>query len=364
MKLSVAKSSLVALLTRCSTVAKAKSPAPMLSCVRLDAAGTTLTAQATDLYEEVTTRAEAVVTKPGAIAVGCRELLDRTKSMPDGLLTIEVVKDKLVLTAGKRKHTLPSMGADDFPAVADYPGLGFHVPVGTLAGLLDRTKFAMCDSPERANIYGVYLECLDGSMRASATDGNRMSRATAAVEASKALPPMLLSHEAVSALAGLLGANGDAVVSATAERVFIALPDLTFACKLVAAQFPAAHIDFALAVEAPKRVLAPKQLLLDSLASVEKGSGEGALRGLLKLSFEEDSLRVSAEGKGAAEDDIDVVYAGKPFAVGVSYRLLADAIAACHTDEVQLAIGGELDPIFVRPVESDAVVGVVMPSRI
>ncbi len=361
MKVSISKGSLVAVLTRCAAAAKPKSPSPVLSCVRLEASGKSLKAQATDLFQDVSTVAlDVAVTSPGAIAVACRDLLDRVKSLPEGLVSLELKSDKLIVTSGKRKHTVPAMPASDFPEIVAVKADGTSVPVGVLAALIDRTDFAMCDQPNRANIHGLMLAFGDGELRASATDGSRLSTASAPVSVARKGTPMLLPHEAVKALRGLLGGEGDAFVSTDGTRVFVVLESLTFTSKLVAQTFPS--LDAFFAIKQQRKFIAPKAMLLDSLSSVEKASADGAKKGLLKLTLGADSLRVTAEGKGAAVDDVDIVYDGPEMTFWAYYRLLADAISACPSDEVEVGTGGELDPIFIRPVDDASVVGLVMPS--
>lgn len=363
MKFTATKSNLVKLLTRCATIARPKSPSPVLACVLLEATSDRLQGSATDTYQEISTSVPIDGTKPGQVAVSAKDLLDRVKSLPDGPVTFDTPKDKLIVTAGKRKHTLPILSVDHFPKISPPPNAGITMPKEELATLFQKTKFAIAhDDIGKPALRGVLLEFEDGRIYATTTDGHRLSFASferGNVEKGKS---RVVPLAAIDSLLSFLVDDDDVLVSTTDDTASFAMQDLCYATKLIAEEFPPFRHVFG--TEPPHRSVIDKQQWLDSIGSVEKASPEGDHRGFLKLSFAPGVCHVSAQGKGAAEDELEAVYNGPEFVIGVYHRYLAEAIAACDSERVRLSVGGELDPIWVRPDTGDELLGVVMPARL
>ena len=80
-----------------------------------------------------------------------------------------------------------------------------------------------------------------------------------------------------------------------------------------------------------------------------------------------DGLTVYDSGKdGGGEAQTTVVVDGdaKPVEIACSWRYLRDAIQACDSERVDIAMGGKLEPIVIRPHEvTDGQMYLVMPMR-
>ena len=86
--------------------------------------------------------------------------------------------------------------------------------------------------------------------------------------------------------------------------------------------------------------------------------------GLLFYHF--SPLRVASESPDSGEgfDELRIDYAGPTFTIGFNARYFLDVLTALDEEEVELGLGGELDPAVVRPVSERRFVGVIMPMRI
>jgi DNA polymerase-3 subunit beta len=88
--------------------------------------------------------------------------------------------------------------------------------------------------------------------------------------------------------------------------------------------------------------------------------------GSVRFSAEPGTLRITSEnpevGEGAEELDVD--YAGEAIEIGFNAKYVLDVLGALTEDEVNLELGGQLDPGVLRPVGPTEFVGVIMPMRI
>ena len=70
---------------------------------------------------------------------------------------------------------------------------------------------------------------------------------------------------------------------------------------------------------------------------------------------------------GEGFDELSVDYAGADLTVGFNARYFLDVLRAISDDEVEIGVGGELDPAVIRPGTASpnlAYVAVIMPMRI
>ena len=91
--------------------------------------------------------------------------------------------------------------------------------------------------------------------------------------------------------------------------------------------------------------------------------------GGVKLSLSKGKLRFESESPESGEgfDELSVDYAGADLTVGFNARYFLDVLRAISDDEVEIGVGGELDPAVIRPATPNPhnnYVAVIMPMRI
>jgi DNA polymerase-3 subunit beta len=96
-----------------------------------------------------------------------------------------------------------------------------------------------------------------------------------------------------------------------------------------------------------------------SVAASERTGG-------VKLSLGKATMRITSESPESGEgfDEVPVEYDGPPMTIGFNAKYFLDVLGALDDDEVQLGLGGELDPAVIRPVGARQFLAVVMPMRI
>jgi DNA polymerase III sliding clamp (beta) subunit (PCNA family) len=82
------------------------------------------------------------------------------KTFPEGPINVLLDGSHLQLTAGKRKHRIPTVDPAEFPALAPPPADGLTLPGASLATALEQAKPAASEDADRATLHGVFLEKL------------------------------------------------------------------------------------------------------------------------------------------------------------------------------------------------------------
>jgi DNA polymerase-3 subunit beta len=328
--------------------------------VLLETSKAGITGSATDLYQSVVSSVAADVADPGGVAVNARDLLDRVKSLPDG--PVSMVRDgvKLRVSSGKRKHALPIVPPEEFPKVPSAVVSGLTVPGNILVGLLQRTKPMAAVEPDRPAIHGVLFEFGAGKLWATSTDSRRLSLCWDIVTDCKAAPAIIVPLEAVDALIGLIDASAPVIIGMVGQELGFQLGADLFTTKLVEGQFPPVK---QICATPPKsyEFIVPRQALAESLLSTEKAT-EGLVRGIVLVTLAPGVIRLRADGKGAAEDELDVGYEGPEITVGLHAKYVLDALTAIGTPDIRVNLGADLGPCWFRSPDGDATTQIVMPT--
>jgi DNA polymerase-3 subunit beta len=382
MELTVAKKDLLKVLTRMQGVAERKSTMPVLANVLLAVDGpSVLRVAATDLYLALVGRLTVDVSKGGSVAVPARDLLERVRMMPDGAIHVAVQENAattLKAASSARRYTLRGMAGDDFPPLPTpsegSPSLALEVSV--LEELIAKTHFSISTDETRAHLNSALFEWDGDIVRMVTTDGHRLSKMEVKVGGRQASATMLIPLKAIHELRRL-GEDiaGDANAKVTKDGVepqvqitqsgssaFFQGGGMSFAVRLVDAQFP--PYGQVIPQQSEKIVRAPRGPFAEALRAVSVAASERT--GGVKLSFSKGTMRITTESPESGEgfDEVPIEYAGPNMTIGFNAKYFLDVLAALDEDEIQLGLGGELDPAVVRPSSGRQFLAVVMPMRI
>ncbi len=377
MQVAVAKKDLLRVVARCQGVADKKSTMPVLGNVLLDVNGPgSLRLAATDLNLAVTGQIAAEVQKGGSIAVGARDLFERVKMMPEGLLTIATNEGSgatIRAATSARRYTLHGIPGDEFPAIPepDASASTFSLGVDALATLISRTHFSISTDDTRLHLNSALFEWDGNRVRMVTTDGHRLSKMEVTVAGKQASATMLISLKGIQELRRLADearaeAKGDENLALeliqSGANAFFRLPGLLFSVKLVDAQFPPYQQVIPRNVE--RTVVSPRAALTDALRAVSIAASDRT--GGVKLTLARGTMRFTSESPDSGEgfDEVAVDYDGPDVTIGFNARYFLDVLGSLDEERVEIGIGGELDPVVVRPHGSQDYLAVIMPMRI
>jgi len=382
MELTVPKKDLLKLVMRMQGVAERKSTMPVLSNVLMAVDGpSALRMAATDLYLALVGRVTVDVSKGGSVAVSAKDLLERVRMMPEGPIHLASQDNSTttIKAAGSaRRYTLRGMPGDDFPPVPTpsegSPSLAIDVEV--LQELVAKTHFSISADETRAHLNSALFEWDGDIVRMVTTDGHRLSKMEVKVSGRQASATMLIPLKAIQELRRL----SDDIVAESKENAKEGAPraqlqitqsgssaffqggGMSFAVRLVDAQFPPyAQV---IPAQSEKLVRIPRAPFADALRAVSVAASERT--GGVKLALTKGTMRITTESPESGEgfDEIPIEYAGADITIGFNAKYFLDVLGALDEDEVQLGLGGELDPAVVRPVGPRQLLAVVMPMRI
>ena len=374
MRLTIERSNLIRSLARMTRVVERRNTIPILSNVLLAADAEGLRMKATDLDLEVTERVRASTQSEGSITVPAHLLHDIVRKLPDGsevaLRTGE--NDGVTVSAGRSNFRLQTLPEADFPdlTAGDFTH-SFAMPAAELAGMIERTAFAISTEETRYYLNGIYMHVLDGMLRAVATDGHRLARAEVeAPEGTEGMPGIIVPRKTVGEVQKLLGSaeKGEDGEQATVRvelsdaKIRFTLGDTVLTSKLIDGTFP----DYQRVIPTAN----DKALTLDRngfASAVDRVATVSSERGrAVKLAIRDGqmTLTVNNPDSGSAEEELAVGYDDEAIEIGFNARYLLDITQQIAGEEAVFMLNDSGSPTLIRDKGDETALYVLMPMRV
>jgi len=361
MKLTITQQDLLHVLTKAVGVVERRNTIPVLANVKLQA-DTGLCVKASDMDIEVTATGQADVTTSGATTVNADTLTSIVKRLgKSSVVTLEQADNWLTVSAGRSNFKLATLPADTFPNMAssDYDHRG-TIPADTLAMMLNKTKFAMSSEELRYYLNGVYMHNDDaGDLITVATDGHRLARMVCGADVDVA--PVIIPRKTVLELVKLLDDVDSVTVETSDTKLRIKGEGFTITSKVVDGTFP--PYERVIPTGNDKHMTVCAKEFSEASARVSLVSDDRTKA--VKLNVYDGVCVLSVRGQtGNAVEEVAVEYDSEAFEAGYNSKYLAEMMAQAEGGNVEMVLGGAMDPALVRLSEVDGFVGVVMPMRI
>ena len=151
---------------------------PVLSGVRMDVSGDTLTVTGTDLELTIKLTVDVGGERDGAAVVPARLIGDIVKALPAGAVEIDLDSGdggEMSISAGRSQFSVRPLALDDYPAQAEPTGEAVTLPAETMVDALRQVVRAASTDDARAVLTGVLLASEDDGVRMVATDSYRLA---------------------------------------------------------------------------------------------------------------------------------------------------------------------------------------------
>lgn len=311
-----------------------------------------------DVSAEVVVPAE--IGSAGTVLVSGRLLSEITRALPAKPVEVHVDGNRMLLTCGSSKFSLPAMPVEDYPALPSLPDETGVVPADVFAEAVAQVAVAAGRDDTLPMLTGIRMEISGDRIVLAATDRFRLavreltwSTTSPALDAAILVPARTLAEAAKAVTPGTdvhlaLGA-GAAVgeerllgIRSSGKRSTTRLLDTEFPKfrQLLPTEHTAmATIAVAELTEAIKRVA----LVADRGAQVRMEFTDGLLH-----------LSAGADGVGLAEEDLEVDFAGEPLTIAFNPTYLTDGLGSLHCDRVTFGFTTSSKPAVLRPADGTA----------
>ena len=372
MKLTIERATLVKSLAHVQSVVERRTTIPILSNLRLEAGGGQLGITATDMDLAVVEKVAAAVAGDGVTTASAHMLYDIVRKLPEGAqiaLEVGAGGDHLTLESGQARFSLPTLPAEEFPAMAeDDFGHNFVLAAASLRRMIDKTRFAISTEETRYYLNGIYLHAAQGEdgavLRAVATDGHRLSRVDVPLpEGGVDIPGVIVPRKSVGEVRKLIDeVDGDVAVSLSENKVRFVFGDIVLTSKLIDGAFP--DYERVIPADNDKEMEIDGGEFTDAVDRVATISTEKTRS--VKLALAKGRLVISASSpeRGSASEELAVDYDADEIEIGFNSRYLLDVTGQVDGERIRFSMADALSPTILRDTGDPGALYVLMPMRV
>lgn len=372
MKITIERAALLKSLAHVQSVVERRNTIPILSNVKIEAAGGKLSLNATDMDVDIVETVPTQVAATGATTAPAHTLYEIVRKLPEGSqleLSDSGSSGQLALRSGRSSFSLAVLPVEDFPVLSggSLPH-AFALSADDLKALIDRTRFAISTEETRYYLNGIYLHVAETRdvkvLRAVATDGHRLACVEVPLPGgAEDMPGVIVPRKTVQELRKLLDeCAGEVSVALSEAKIRFAFDEVVLTSKLIDGTFP----DYQRVIPAgnDKILEVDRHQFAEAVDRVAAISSEKSRA--VKLSLAKGTLTLSASSpeSGTATEEIEVSYGGGGIEIGFNSRYLLDITQQIGGDVAQFALADGASPTLVRDTDDASAQYVLMPMRV
>ena len=340
---------------------------PVLSGVRMEVAGDTLTITGTDLELTIRLTIEVGGERDGAAVVPARLVGDIVKALPAGAVEIDLPdsgdgSSEMSISAGRSQFSVRPLSLDDYPTQSEPTGEVVTLPAADMADALRQVVRAASTDDARAVLTGVLLAAEDDGLRMVATDSYRL--AVRDLPESSMLgsgQKVLIPGRALSELQRLMGNEETLTVRLGEREATFEAGSTRLSTRLIEGEFP--NYRNLLPSSYPNLLTISKPAMIEAIRRV-KILAQDSTPVRMTLGGPTVQLTAITQDVGNAVEEIDAQYDGTEMTVAFNPDYLLAGIDAIDADDVTLATMDPMKPAVLRGAGQDDYLYLLMPVRV
>ncbi len=343
-----------------------KTETSILSAVRMDLAGDSLTVTGTDLNLSISAVVDVDGSSDGTAIIKAAQAAKAVKSLAPGPVAVtmdgadvcfeETGAEGLgVKLATRNPEKWPIIPVPDGPAATVDDVAGFRIAV-------EQVTRAVSDTDTRPILTGVLVEPEGKGVRLAATNSYRLTiKDLSGMSILGDQPSALVPGRALKELARLLNDDGPLQVSFDRRHVAFAADGTTVTSRLIDGDFP--NYRKLVPDSGPNVLTADRADLLRTLKRVKRVVPRGSV---VRIGLTAGGARftVADEEIGEVSVSVDAGYDGDEMIVGLNLDYLFDGIDTAPGETVRVEFDDEQHPVLVKAPADKAFLSLVMPVRL
>src|ERR1051325_5217452 len=318
---------------------------PMLANVLLRTQGKgKILVAATDLNVSLTAELKSENANEGGITLGAKNLYELIANAPGDDVTLKKADNHWAeIRSGKVTYRIVGMPDRDFPKVPDHREASYStVESSVLREMIERTLFSVCNDETRFHLNGVVFESDGSRARMVSTDGHRLSKVERTISNGPKLSAgIIIPKKGLLEIKKVLETGPSCKLAIKTPHLFLVQEDIALAVKLIDAQFP--PYEQVIPKEHKKIITVDRMRFVDALRRAQLMSSE--TRGV-KVAATKDGITITSDTPdlGEVREELEAEYNSEPLAIGFNPKYVVELLMQMTSDQVTIALGGELDP--------------------
>ncbi len=344
MKVNFNRAALAEALSLVVSIVPARTPKPILRCVKIIAAGKDVRICATNLEIGLNYLvSEVEVQDDGEIVVEASHMADIVRESTDDVLILESNDHGCEIRGADSHFNIYGQDPGQYPKVPSMEAAEADLVVGLqqLQGGISQSLFATAKESSRYAINGVLWEVKGKKLLLVATDGRRLARVKVDLDkATKAQNEhkIIVPARTMGLLEKIPAQENDVVgVKLVDNQILIRCPKVVISSNLVEGNFP--KYEDIIPTDYDKKLMLPTEPALSAvrraaLLTSEESKGIKVSVGKAGVVFSGSSPEA-----GAAEISMPASYDGEPIDIGFNPQFLVDVLRVVRTPEFELELG-------------------------
>jgi DNA polymerase-3 subunit beta len=338
---------------------------PILSCILIEARGSSLILKATNLDLGIEIRIpakileEGVVAVPGAILNGFLSNL-----LGDNNLSLEEKEGNLHIINSSSKTTIKSFPVDDFPTIPKVKdGKIYEMDSQNLVKGLKSVWYSASLSNIKPELSSVYIHPKDESLVFVATDSFRLAEKAIKFKKNSDFENILIPFKNVVDLLKIISDERDSLaITSTKNQISFEYKDIYIVSRVIEGNFP--DYQQIIAKEFKTEVIVLKQDLINILK----------LSNIFSDSFNQINIRVSPKDKtleiksknssvGENINKLSATITGEEIEINFNHKYIIDCFQSIDSDSISLSFNGLNKPMVIKGISDKSFTYLVMPMN-
>lgn len=352
MKFIILKEVLLEHLQKVLGPTSSKQKFPILSSVLISCSDNKIQFTATDLDITIISFQSIAIIESGRAAVPMKRFISIVREMPPGEITVEKVKNNLLIRCEKVEFKMTTLNPDEFPAIQEKKGVSLiKLNPQDFEEMIRMTSFCVGYEDTNYVLNGVLFELNENSINLVSTDGRRLAFIQRKLPVSqpeiKTKITFILPIKAVTELYKLIKERKeDIYMFADENRVGFDFKDTQFVARPIEGEFPdysqyiPAQGQDKMTVDRKKMLFALRRASLFSTAD-HQGVKFELKKGVL-------NIYKNAPQLGEVRENLEIDYSGARMEIGFNPNYLIDALKNIEDLDVTIDFFGAEKPAVLR----------------
>ena len=333
------------------SVVDKRNTIPALSHIRIEASGKRVVRlSGTDLDQTLQCETEGQVQKAGVCALPGKKLFEIIKQLPDAEVRFESKEnDRVMVTCERAQFKLAGMNPKDLPELPKFKESSAQLPADVVRQMIERTRFCITQEESRYTLSGAKFILRKKGVRMVSTDGHRLALIDNRAIRSEHEFDVLIPRGALAAVSRLASAHEGAVgINCDENHVYFEIGARTLTARLLTGVFP--NYEMVIPKNNDQKVEFDCAALLQIVRRVSVMTDERSRA--MRLEFTKNKLTVRSEEdeQGAAEETVEIVYAGAPTVIGINSAYLSEYLSVLGSGAIRFEFKDGKTQVQIRPL--------------
>lgn len=351
MKVKFNRSALQEALSLVTGIIPARTPKPILQCLRITTEQDAVRICATDLEVGITCLVEQVeVAEQGDIVVPADKLSSIVRESFDEVIAVEAAEAVVTILGSDSRFTIYSHDPQQYPAVPGFEGdADLAVKLDDLQTGIEQTIFSAARESTRYALNGILWEVSGKKLFLVATDGRRLAKSTVALEKSAKLPEgrIIVPAKTMALLDKISAHDGGTVgVRFVNNQVVLNCESVVISSNLVEGNFP--KYEDIIPKDYDKKITLSTSSTLSAVRRAALLANEDS-KGI-KLSLDKGTMVFTSRAPetGDAQIDMAIDYDFEPVEIGFNPQFLIDVFRVLKAEDFELHLGQSDRPGLIK----------------